>query len=66
MDSPGENAIERRRKIFQEYEKVISELGPDIAPNFAKTKIYEKVADNLNYSPEWVRKVIASFLKKKK
>lgn len=65
MKSPGDNALERRRKIFQEYERVIAELGPERAPDTPRKKIYEKIADNLGYAPEWVRKVIASFLKKK-
>jgi hypothetical protein len=64
MNQSEINAIERKRKIFQEYERVIAEEGP-YARRIKKKEIYERVADNLSYSPDWVRKVITSFLKKK-
>ncbi len=64
MDKPGDNAEQRRHAIFQEYERVLKNHGTN-ATKFAKKEIYREVASNLNYSFEWVRKVIAYYLKNK-
>lgn len=65
MNKRSENFLVRRQKIFQEYENVIAEFGPN-APGIAKKILYERVADKLGYAPEWIRKVIAEYLKEKK
>lgn len=65
MNEPGENAQLRRQAIYKEYEKVLADKGGE-ARKYAKQAIYDMVADNLNYSPEYVRKVIACYLKKRK
>lgn len=62
MNQPGENAQLRRQAIYREYERVLAEKGED-ARVIARKAIYERVADNLNYSPGYVRKVIACYLK---
>jgi hypothetical protein len=40
-------------------------MGPERATETLKKKIYSKVADNLGYAPDFVRKVVAYFLKNK-
>jgi len=66
MSQPGENTLLRRQKIYDEYTRVLATYGPEIAPKLSRKVICTEVADNLNYSIEYVRKVTASFLKKKK
>ena len=73
MYEPGENAQLRRNAIYKEYERVLAEIRllkqqpSGIDPEeIAKKSLYERVADNLNYSPEYVRKVIAWCLKNRK
>jgi hypothetical protein len=66
---PGENSSLRRLAIYREYEKVIAKYTANhgiLATDIAKGKLYTEVADALNYSVEYVRKVVYSFLKEKK
>lgn len=66
MSQQFETTLLRRQAIFREYERILIDLGPERATEKPKKKIYEMVADNLNYSPNYVAKVIASFLRKSK
>jgi len=61
--NPSDNASARREAIFREYEKVLSENGSK-GPHLSKQYLYTEVADRLNYSAEYVGKVIVAHLKK--
>jgi|LSQX01.3.fsa_nt_gb hypothetical protein len=59
-------ADERHEDIMIEYDKVITELGEEIAPYFLKRRIYEIIADRLKWSTEHVQSVIRKELRKTK
>lgn len=61
----NETTNRRHDQIFEAYERVLNNTPLQFRQSTAKMMFYKQVAEEMNYSPEHVRKVISNKLRQR-